>query len=512
MEVTIARDTLASGQKALDINLSNQKYGTFAEIGAGQEVVRWFFRVGAAANTIAKSISAYDMTISDAIYGECNRYVSRDRLEKMLSYEYDLLVERLGGKRGDQTEFFAFADTVTTRNFKGTNECHGWMGLMFQTEPHGDPNIILVHVRMLDTDRVAQQEALGIFGINLCYACFFHWQNVDVFLKSLLDNLSTDRIEVDMIHFSGPDFRDHDHRLTAVKLVKIGLTDAAMFRPDGEVLQPSEVLYKRPVVVERGSFRPVTHVNMDLMECARAQFMGDWGEEADNPIVLFEITLRQLAIKEGGEMEEEEVDWDDFLARCELLASTGATVLISDYIEYYRLAQYLGRYTKKRISLALGIPSLRDLFDEKYYDHLEGGILESFGRLFKNDLRLYVYPLLEDKFHLVTTQRLRVAPHLQNLYAHLVERGSIQPIDFYDRDYLGIFSRDVLRRIAESDSTWETMVPDKVRDMIKERGYFGYRDPNAPVPELQEGNGEAQGAVELSAESAETLVESTTTN
>ena len=270
-----------------------------------------------------------------------------------------------------------------------------------------------------------------------------------------------------------------------------------MFRPDGEVLQPSEVLYKRPVVVERGSFRPVTHVNMDLMECARAQFVADWGAEEENPIVLFEITLRQLAVKEGGELEEEEVDWEDFLARCELLASTGATVLISDYIEYYRLAQYLGRYTKKRIALALGIPSLRDLFDEKYYEHLEGGILESFGRLFKNDLRLYVYPLLEDKYHLVTTQRLRVAGHLQNLYAHLLERGSIQPIDFYDRDYLGIFSRDVLRRIAAGDESWETMVPTNVRDMIKERGYFNYHEINAPAPALQEGNGEAQGAVEL---------------
>ncbi len=497
MDFTIARDSLASGQKALDINLSNQKYGTFAEIGAGQEVVRWFFRVGAAANTIAKSISAYDMTISDAIYGECNRYVSRDRLEKMLSYEYELLTERLAAKRGDATEFFAFADTVTTRNFKGTNECHGWMGLMFQTEPHAEPNTILVHVRMLDTDRVAQQEALGIFGINLCYACFFHWQSVDTFLKSLLDNLSTDRIEMDMIHFAGPDFQHHDHRLTAVKLVKLGLTDAAMFRPDGEVLQPSEVLYKRPVVVERGSFRPVTHVNMDLMECARAQFVADWGEEDANPIVLFEITLKQLATKPNGEMMEEDVDWDDFLARCELVASTGATVLISDYIEYYRLAQYLGRYTKKHIALALGIPSLRDLFDEKYYEHLEGGILESFGRLFKNDLRLYVYPLLEDKYHLVTTQRLRVAPHLQNLYAHLLEQGSIQPIDFYDRDYLGIFSRDVLRRIAENDATWETMVPEGVAHMIKERSYFGYGQLAAPAPALQNGNSAAPTSVEL---------------
>ncbi|HEX9996177.1 MAG TPA: hypothetical protein VGB45_03470 [Abditibacterium sp.] len=464
----LKREKLGTGQKALEINLNAKKYGTFAEIGAGQEVVRWYFRVGAAANTIAKSISAYDMTISDAIYGGCDRYVSRQRLEMMLDYEYKLLVERLDPKRGAETDFFAFADTVATRNFKGTNECHGWMGVKFQSSPRSEPNCVLLHVRMLDIDRVAQQEALGVVGINLCYGCFSHFNDPFTLMESLLDNLTSDRIEVDMIHFSGPDFEGIDHRLMAVKLVELELSDAAMFRPDGEVLQPSEVLYKRPVVVERGSFRPVTHTNMDMLECARAQFIADGGPESENPVVLFEITRRNL-------FATGEIDYDDFLSRIELLASTGATVLISDYAEYYRLAQYLGRYTKKKIGMVMGIPSLRDLFDEKYYEHLEGGILESFGRLFKNDLRLYVYPLLEDSHHLITVPRLRVAPHLQNLYEHLTENGSIQAIDFYNRDYLGIFSRDVLRRIAEGDATWEKMVPTEVAQMIKERGYFDYK-------------------------------------
>ena len=464
------RDKLATGQKALDINLDAHKYGTFAEIGAGQEVVRWFFRVGAAANTIAKSISAYDMKISDAIYGECARYVSCERLERMLQYEYDLLAERLSPARGETTEFFAFADTVATRNFKGTNECHGWMGVRFQAHPHAEPNQVLIHVRMLDTDRVAQQEALGIIGINLCYGCFFHWDNVDALMESLLDNLSTDRIEVDMIRFEGPDFAHVDPRMAAVKLVRLELSDAAMFRPDGTVLQPSEVLYKRPVVVERGSFRPVTHVNLDMIEAARSQFVADWGGDAENPVVLFEITLQNL-------LAPGEIDYEDFAARVELLASTGATVLISDYAEYYRLAQYLGRMTKKKIAMVMGIPSLRDLFDEKYYEHLEGGILESFGRLFKNDLRLYVYPLLEDSNHLTNVSRMRVAPQLMNLYEHLIENGSIQGIDFYNRNYLHIFSRDVLKRIAAGDESWEKMVPDEAATMIKERGYFGYGAP-----------------------------------
>ena len=467
---TLDREVIATGQKALKLNQDPGKYGAFAEIGAGQEVVRWFFRVGSASNTIAKSMSAYDMTISDAIYGECARYVSRERLEKMLDHEYKLVEKRLGEKRGHESQFFVFADTVTTRNRhngNGNTECHGWMGMTFQTAPETPPNTILLHVRMLDADRLAQQEALGVVGINLVYGSFYHYKDADELMESLLDNLSTERVEIDMIHFSGPDFEQLDPRMTAVKLVRLGLSDTAMFMPDGTVLQPSEALYKRSVVVERGSFRPVTHVNLDMIECARAQFVADWGDEADNPLVLFEITLKNL-------MEPGAIDYADFIARIELLASTGATVLISDYAEYYKLAQYLGTYTKKKIAMVMGIPSLRDLFDEKYYEHLEGGILESFGRLFKNDLRLYVYPLLEDTHHLINVSRLRVAPHLQNLYQHLIENGSIQAIDFYNRDYLHIFSREVLRLIIAGDPKWEAMVPAEAVSMIKERGYFGY--------------------------------------
>ena len=307
----------------------------------------------------------------------------------------------------------------------------------------------------------------GIVGINLVHGAFYHIDSVDELMESLLDNLSIERVEIDMIHFSGPDFVGVDHRMTALKLVRLGLSEAAMFQPNGTVLQPSEALYKRAVVVERGSFRPVTHVNLDMIECATAQFAADWGGDADKPLVLFELTLKNL-------MEPGAIDYEDFIARVELLASTGATVLISDYAEYYKLAQYLGTYTKKKIAMVMGIPSLRDLFDEKYYEHLEGGILESFGRLFKNDLRLYVYPLLEEQHHLVNISRLKVAPHLQNLYQHLIENGSIQAIDFYNRDYLHIFSREVLRLIIAGDASWEKMVPEEVARMIKERGYFGF--------------------------------------
>ena len=456
-------------QKALEVNLERSKYGTFAEIGAGQEVVRWFFQAGAAAATIAKSMSAYDMTVSDAIYGHSKRYVSRDRLETMLAYEYDLLIERLSAQRTD-TEFFVFANTVVARGFKAGGEYHGWMGIAYQSEPGGEPNRIVIHVRMLDKETLAQQEALGILGVNLIYAAlFFRDDSVpDDLMRSLLDGLSTDRIEVDMIAFSGPQFEDADHRLMALKLVQLGLSDAAMFSAEGEVFQPSEVLYKKPIVVERGSFRPVTHVNLDMLSCARGQFERQLGEDDGEIVEVMEITMKNL-------LATGEIDYDDFLARADVLAATGATVLISNYFEYHRLAAYLRRYTRKPIAITMGIPSLEGIFNESFYEDLAGGILESFGRLFKNDTRLYIYPLQDSETgRLTTVQKLKVEPHLRNLYAHLVENGYIESIDFYDKNFLHIFSRDVLAKIAEHDPSWEEMVPPEVAEIIKARHFFGY--------------------------------------
>ena len=477
MEPKTDRKNLVTQQKALAINLDPRKYGTFAEIGAGQEVVRWFFQVGGAAGSIAKSISAYDMNVSDAIYGPSSRYVSRHRLETMLDYEYALLQDRLRAKRGADTDFFVFADTVSARNFHGTNECHGWMGIKYQATPGAEPSQIVVHVRMLDKDNVSQQQALGIIGVNLIYGALFHFAVPDDLMNSLIDDLSAERIEVDMIKFSGPEYRAIDHRLMSLKLVQLELSDAAMFSATGEVLQPSEVLYKKPILVERGSFRPVTHVNLDMLQSAHQQFVQHVSQRQEGTnepevVSLMELTMRNLR-STGG--EHGDIDYDDFLARADVLAATGATVLISDYFEYYRLAAYLRRYTKMPIGITMGIPSLIELFDEKYYEHLEGGILESFGRLFRNDLRLYVYPFLDGATRqLVTVQKLKVSPSLQGLYDHLAENGYIESIDFYNKNYLRIFSRDVLMKLSNDDPSWETMVPPDVASLIKERRLFGY--------------------------------------
>ncbi len=460
-------EALDTHHKALKINLDNRWYGTMAEIGAGQEVVRWFFRVGGAAGTVAKSISAYDMTVSDAIYGDSGRYVSKPRVQAMLDHEYQLNMERLAEKRGDSTAFFAFADTVVARSYKGTNECHGWMGIKFQSRPRDEASQILIHVRMLDNEASLQQEALGVVGVNLLYGAFFLHHEPELLVESLLDKLTTGRIEIDVIEFRGIEFRSVDNRLISLKLVQLGLSGAAMFGPDREVLQPSEALYKKAVMVERGSFRPPTNVNFDMLHCALEKFKAD-PDVAGKPVLpIFELTMRNLLA--GGS----EVDRRDFLARADLLAACGMTVMISDYFEYYRLAAYLSWRTKERIGIVMGVPSLIELFDEKYYTQLPGGILESFGRLFKYNLKLYVYPLQDPATKALTTvDNLEVAPELKKLYGYLADRGSFVTLDNFKPEYLPIFSRDVLTKIAEGDKSWDEMVPPEVAKLIRQRRFF----------------------------------------
>lgn len=461
-------ESMDTHQKALEVNLDPRRYGTFAEIGAGQEVVRWFFRVGGGAGTIAKSISAYDMKVSDAIYGRASRYVCRERLQAMLDYEHELNLDRLRDIRGDTTAFFAFADTVSARNFKGTNECHGWMGIKFQAHPRDADSQIIIHVRMLDGEAALQQEALGMVGVNLIYGAINLHHEPELLVDSLLDGLSTSRIEIDMIDFSGIAFRHVDNRLMSLKLVELGLTGAAMFAANGEVLQPSEFFYRKPILVERGSFRPVCNVNLDMLRCAHEKFSQLPSTQGKEVAQVMEITMNNL--KSDGE-----IDLRDFLARADVMATCGMPVLISDYFQYYRLAAYLSRYTKESIAITMGARSLLELFDEQYYTKLEGGILESFGRLFKNDLKIYCYPLLNPETgELTTCENLDIKPELQKLYGYLKDRGGISPLDNYSPDCLTIFSRDVLQRIKNGDGSWEQMVPASVAEVIKSKNYFDY--------------------------------------
>ena len=459
---------VGTNRKAFEINLDRQKYGTFAEIGAGQEVARRFFHVGGAAGTIAKTISAYDMTFSDAIYGPADRFVSRVRLNTMLDHEYDLLLERLDQKLGAERTFFVFADTVAARSFKQHNESHGWLGVRFQPAPRSEPSQIIIHVRMLDELNVDQQEALGVVGVNLLYGGFYHSEPARL-ISSLQENLAPGKIQVDLIKFSGPAFANIDNRLMSLQLVSQGLTDAVMFTADGEMVQPSEILYKKAILIERGSFRPVTYATNDMLEGARRQFLKESGCSEQDLVVLMEMTLENL-------LSEGQLNHADFLARVDILAALGRTVLISKFGEYYRLAGYLSPYTNRMIGLVMGVPSLIEILDEKYYLNLEGGILEALGRMFKHGLKLYVYPMIDEKTGKIkTATQVDVAPNLRSLYQYLIDNRHIEEITDYQNDFLRIYPPAVLAKLKAGDESWEKMVPPEVVQIIKERAFFGYR-------------------------------------
>lgn len=450
-------------EKALRVNLTDQVYGSFAEIGAGQEVVRWFFQAGGAAGTVSKSISAYDMRVSDAIYGECKRYVARDRLESMLEKEFSLNVERLGEQRGNETAFFAFADTVSARNFAGTNACHAWMGVRFQAAPGEDFSQIIIHVHMKDASNALQQDAIGITGVNLIYAAAFHSANPDDLLRSLMDGLTRERLEVDMIEFTGAAFKNIDNRVMSLRLVQSGFTDAAMFAADGGVLQACEYLRKQSVVVHRGRFRPLTHVNIDVLHCAEAQFKKDHAE--CEPIALMEMTMHQLSA-------DGDVCLEDFISRVDVLAATEHAVLISDFLNFDALANYLRRSGVARTALAIGMDSAQKLFAETDTKDA-GSLFENMGRLIGKDLTMYVYPMLnESSGQVLGINDLQLEHYSAKLLEYLMDLGAVKAIEGYNRDVLKIHSPKVLEHIAANDERWESMVPEGAANIIRERKLF----------------------------------------
>lgn len=460
---------LTTQEKALQINLSKAIYGSFAEIGAGQEVAANFFKVGGASGTIAKTISAYDMKFSDAIYGVCDRYVCEERLINMVEKEYSLLLERLP-HRAEKVKFFAFADTVEVLNYERTNQGHGWIGLRFQTHSMGPFNDCVVHLKMHDNDPLQQQFAIGIVGVNMLYACMF-LSDPEKIMMSLLDSLSTRRIEVDMLRISGPDFKHVDNRLMALKLVKNGLTKAAMFGPDGTVMQPSEVLYKKNVLVLRGRFRPVTHVNVDMLLTSRRHFKSEPDVDRSKIVVLTELTLTDLGV-EGS------IDEKDFLYRADIICSLGQTVLISNYFEYYRLVDYLSKTTKgKKIGMIMGIYALQKVFEEKTYENLRGGLLESFAALFGTNMKLYIYPAWKKNSHELFTLKdfeAGLPENTKDLFRYLMKNGKLEDIQDANVSNLHIISDNVLAMIRKGEIGWEKFVPHKVESAIKEHGLFDY--------------------------------------
>lgn len=450
-------------QKALSINLDKSQYGTIAEIGAGQETARWFFRVGGAAGTIAKAMSAYDMTFSDSIYGKSPRYVSRERLNAMLDYEYNLIIERLGETKGPDCSFFAFANTVASRSFSRDVDGQGWLGIKFQTSPCSEASKIDIHVHLQGKQPIQDQETLGILGVNLIYAALAYPQNPEKLLKSLMDELDYDNLEIDMVDFSGPAFADVDNRLMALKLVQFGMTHGAMFNAKGEIVHLADVLYKKAVLVERSRFNPPTLLNMDMLDCAQNKFLQEHDIPEQDLIVISEMTTNNLK-------HDQDIDTEDFLRRADVLCALGKNVLISNMDRYYRLADYLFRSTHRPVGIALGIPTLRAIFNEDYYEDLPGGILEAFGRLFKYDLKLYVAPCLTaNSDELTTTENFEPAENLRHLYRYLYENNHITSLNSINKDYLCIHSHEVLNEIECGSCEWEVKVPEQVRDMIRQQ-------------------------------------------
>ena len=475
MEITLKGDAQMKSvpslkDKALRINLNENIYGTFAEIGAGQETVRQFFRAGGASGTIAKAMSAYDKSFSDAIYGIENdrRYVTENRLRKMLTHEVRLIEERISRDDNPNKMFFSYANTVSTIDFAKRYKGHGWMGLRYQIDPNEAYNEIILHLRFKESDARLQQETLGKLGTNLIYGAFYKHNQPKKLLRSLYDHLSKDQIEIDTINFSGPVFKDVDNRLMSLQLVKNGMTDAVMFAPDGNNVLPARVLYKKNILAFRGSFRPVTLVNVDMYENSFEMFKIENKVDIEKTQVVFEITLSNLRAS-GGEIDEQ-----DFMDRARLLCSLGQTVLISNFQEYYKLVEYFSLYSKKRMVLSMGVNNLIDIFDQKYYRHLSGGILEAFGKLFHKDLKVYLYPMLGEDGELITSENLKVHPRMKELYKYFKYTGKLVDIQNYKPEILSIFSRKVLKMINSGKAGWEPLLPEVVSEMIKDKQLFGY--------------------------------------
>ena len=456
--------------KALRINLNKYIYGTFAEIGAGQEVARHFFRSGGASGTIAKTISAYDKNFSDNIYGEEDdkRYVTEARLNKMLDHEMQLLEERISREENPNKMFFTYANTVTTIDFAKKFKGHGWMGIRFQVDPKQPYSEITLHVRFHQTEARLQQEVLGLIGVNLVYGAFYKYQEPKKLLRDLYDNIDDDAIALDTMDFKGPSFEAVDNRLMSLQLVRYGMTDAVMFNPEGNNILPARELYKKNILTLRGSFRPVTRVNIDMFEKALDAFIHESEVEEEKTVVIFEITLSNLRAQ--GEIDEK-----DFMDRAKLLCSLGHVVMISNFKEYYKLVDYLSQYTKKQMALSMGVNNFVEIFDEQYYQDLGGGILEAFGKMFYNNLKVYLYPMKDDNGTVINSTNLKLHPRMKDFYKFFKYNGKVVDIFDFEEEYLNIFSRKILQQIRDGEPDWEKHLPEGIAELIKKNQMFGIK-------------------------------------
>lgn len=437
MPLTSSSKQLDAHQKALAINLDQTIFGSFAEIGAGQEVARWFLRVGGASGTVAKTVSAYDKEVSDELYGAGSRYVSMQRLEAMLAREWDLLLTQLKKNRGQSTRFFSFADTVSARNFSGTNECHGWMGIRFQDQPGGEANDILLHLNLRDFSNLSQQEVLGIVGVNLIYAAFYERTSQEDLLKALRDQVSLERIEIDFIEVGGPAFQTWSRQDLLLGLVRENLAEAVVFTSGSHRGPPTEILRKRPIVVAPLSLDSVTRADGEMLSAAVRELRA--GNTSADPLGLFAISISP------GSVPSRIHSSLDLSSRMKALINLGFGVLVFGYSELYRMTLFINRYTQAPVRFVVGVSSVIHLFSVQH-SSLEGRLLEGLSKLFAQNVRVYVYPMpsialqeslppaLAAGWHwktrkgLISANRLQAPPPLGHLLAYLLASKFIVPV------------------------------------------------------------------------------------
>ena len=442
-------------EKALDINLDASFYGSFAEIGAGQEVARQFFQAGRASQTIALTISAYDMTFSDIIYGKekSGRYVCKPRLEKMLDKEYSKVVSRLSEERGDKTCFFSFADTVST----GIKN-HGWLGVRFQARPKGEAQTVIFHVRLLDKHRLQQQETLSKLGVNLMYSCFYERKNTDDFLAGLFDQIKEGSIAIDIIEFSGDEFKKYDPILFNLKLVHQGWSEAILVDASGVLQNPGDFLYDRPLLIQRGSYNPVTNTHLDIFKRGLAHFQKEFNLKSTDVLGFFEFLLDNRA--KGSKLTPE-----DALHRVQMITALGIPALITRFTLFYQLKEFVRLNTPKPLGIVISAAYLDKLFDVNFYLDLSGSLLEGLGKLLGRFSRIYVYPHKTNEICLLT-KSFFPKPEVKNIYAHFIQNNNIQDIAGCDEINEYISSEDVNKLIKKNDKSWKKLVPEKIHPLV----------------------------------------------
>lgn len=433
----MAREIFETKRKALQINLDGKIYGTFAEIGAGQEVARNFFTAGAASGTIAKSMSAYDMAFSDSIYGveETKRYVSQSRLEKMLDHEYRLLTERLIGPKYENKQLFAFANTVTTLNFNKTNDPHGWIGVRFQVEPGGEPNDIIFHVRLLDSDSTLQQTVLGIVGVNLIYAAYYYKTDMQTMIESLVDNLSSGSIEIDLVRVKGPAFKGVNERLLNLYLVAKEFSSAAIFAPSGKALQAKDFLYKKDVMILRTKYKQKSTPNFDLFNLAVEEFKRNSNIDESNLVVMIEVLMSNV-LEDHPDLSNEDLNY--FAERAESLCATGNHVIVSNFSRNNILAEFLARFKPQNVGISTNISNLKNIFNSKLYGgNYTDELLAYVSGMFSKNVKLYAYPYLNKKEdRIITTENMPVSNEAKPLFDFLIQNQYIIDIENYDTKFV----------------------------------------------------------------------------